>query len=600
MGFCGGNSGDPIFTETFDTGTTNSSLPAGTTTYSFATGAPQDGSYTVSNNSNWNGWFDHQDHTIGDTDGKMLVVNASFTAGEFYRTTINGLCENTSYEFSSWLINILPASGCGGSGIPINVQFEIWDNTDTNLLASGDTGDINGTSTPTWEQYALVFQTLPAQTSVILKMINNGIGGCGNDLAIDDIVFRSCGDTVAIEDASSNTNVAVCPNQLPYSAQLTAVPDFTIFSTHFYQWQDSLDGINWTDIAGANNQNYTTPSLNTTTFYRVKIAEAIINLLNDSCNSASQVFEVSMIPTPAPPVIVEGDVRVCVNENEPLVVSVPNDVLVNWYDAPVGGNLLLSNSAFYVTGVSGVYYAEAESINGGCVSATRTAAEINHYELPQVQDETLEFCENTNITLHANSNIPTTTYLWNTGETTEQITVDTAGIYTVEVTNVVCTATKTIEVTQIDLPIIDAIESDGNDIVITTTNSGDFLYSLDGNIFQPSNTFINMDGGLYTIYVKESNCSEIVTAPYLHFYIPKYFTPNNDGENDSFDLKGIEFFSSSFVSIFNRYGKLLKSSRNSEFSWNGTFNNTLLPTDDYWYIVVIDGQKFTGHVTLKR
>ncbi len=121
----------------------------------------------------------------------MLIVNASFTAGEFYRITINGLCENTSYEFSSWMINLLPTAGCGGAGIPINVKFEIWDNTDTNILASGNTGNINGSSSPDWQQYALVFQTAPGQTSAILKMTNNGVGGCGNDLAIDDIVFKS-------------------------------------------------------------------------------------------------------------------------------------------------------------------------------------------------------------------------------------------------------------------------------------------------------------------------------------------------------------------------------------------------------------------------
>ena len=49
LGFCGGNSGDPIFEETFGTGTVNGpQLPAGTTTYNFTTGAPDDGDYTIS------------------------------------------------------------------------------------------------------------------------------------------------------------------------------------------------------------------------------------------------------------------------------------------------------------------------------------------------------------------------------------------------------------------------------------------------------------------------------------------------------------------------------------------------------------------------
>ena len=70
--------------------------------------------------------------------------------------------------------------------------------------------------------------------------------------------------------------------------------------------------------------------------------------------------------------------------------------------------------------------------------------------------------------------------------------------------------------------------------------------------------------------------------------------------NDIFVLKGIEFFSSSEVSIFNRQGKLLKYSRNNPFSWNGTFKNNKLPTDDYWYAIIIDGHNFSGSFTLKR
>ena len=565
---------------------------------------PSDGFYTVSSHANFFDWHVISDHTPNDTNGKMLVVNADFTAGEFYQTTINGLCENTTYEFSSWMINLLPSTTqCANGGIPINVRFEIWDNTDTNLLARGDTGNINGTLNPNWQQYALVFQTLPAQTSVILKMLNNGNGGCGNDLAIDDIVFKSCGDTVTIEDASNNTNIFLCENQLPFSTQLTAIPDFTIFSSHFYQWQESADGVNWVDIVGENNQSYTTSSLNTTTFYRVKIAEDAINLSNDSCNSSSEIFEIKAVSFPNAP-ISNGNLMVCENDNTPLSVNVPNNVIVNWYDAAVGGNLLQANSTIYnPNGVSGMYYAEAETILGGCLSTTRTALEINYLEVPNVTDQTLEFCENTTITLSANPTNPSivTSYLWSNGETTEQIDVSSAGTYSVQVNNGNCSVTKTIQLNQIDNPVIERVISDGNEIVVNaTSNTGNLLYSLNGNIFQTTNTFFNVDGGLYTVYVKDRDCSYIATQTYLHFYIPKFFTPNNDGENDAFDLKGIEHFSTSFVSIFDRYGKLLKSSRNSPFSWSGTFNNQQLPTDDYWYIVVIDGQKITGHVTLKR
>ena len=213
------------------------------------------------------------------------------------------------------------------------------------------------------------------QTSVILKMRNNGAGGCGNDLAIDDIVFKSCGDTIEIEDTLSANGINVCQDQLPFSTELTVVPDFSVFSTHFYQWQESDDDIIWTDIPGEIGATYTTPPLLTDKYYRVKVAEDVVNVNNSSCNSLSEVFEFKVISPPNPPVS-NGDLSVCEGDTTPLSVTVPNNVFVNWYDAPAGGNLLLTNSETYSPGISGMYYAEAVTSQGNCISSTRNT--FNH------------------------------------------------------------------------------------------------------------------------------------------------------------------------------------------------------------------------------
>ena len=284
LGFCAGNSGDPIFIEDFGTGVGNSMLPDGTTTYIYTDAFPDDGFYTVASGSFGNpfAWYEVEDHTPNDTDGKFLIVNAGFTPGEFYRTTVSGLCETTTYEFSAWLFNFLDVtSSCTNTNteIPVNVSFQIWDSTDSNLLAGGNTGDIFATAEPTWGEYGLVFQTLANQDAVILKMTNNGQGGCGNDLAIDDIEFKACGDIVTVTDASNNAVASICDSDTPFLATLTATPDFSVFSSHSYQWQDSLDGNTWADIIGETNQTIDI-SASTTTFYRTKVAEVAVNTSN--------------------------------------------------------------------------------------------------------------------------------------------------------------------------------------------------------------------------------------------------------------------------------------------------------------------------------
>lgn len=309
LGFCTGNSGDPIFTEDFGSGYEDVRIPSGSTTYKFTKGMPKDGGYKVSNNTKRKQWFAIKDHTSADGKGRALIVNASNVPGEFFKIPVSNLCENTTYEFSSWLINLMPAyyklGNSGKKGKPINVTFEIWDSTGRSMIKSGNTGNIHGSNSPNWKQYGLVFQTKPGQTSVILKMRNNGSGGFGNDLAIDDIMFRTCGDKVLIVDELKKSSASIYLNELPYSTILTAKPDFSVFSTHFYQWQKSNNRLDWVNIKGEKSSSISVKNIKSTSYYRALVAEDAINLLNASCNSSSQIYKVNILTTSSPKKVVK-------------------------------------------------------------------------------------------------------------------------------------------------------------------------------------------------------------------------------------------------------------------------------------------------------
>ena len=601
LGFCSGNSGDIIFSETFGAGTNDIALPPGTTTYIYNPSFPIDGQYLVSNNSEFFGWHTNVDHT-GDENGRYFTINAddSTNGGEFFTTKINGLCQNTSYEFSAWLLNILPPSPhCPNGGIPINVKFQILDSTDGTVLAEGDTGAIPGTQIPNWEQYGLLFTTKPSETSVILKMLNNGIGGCGNDLAIDDIVFKSCGDLISLTDHFGENILAQCEDEgVILSTTITATPDFSIYSSHAYQWQESADAITWIDIVGETSNTYTTPTLIDSRYFRVKVAEDPINVSNDLCNVISEVFSALIIPIAAAPQST-GDLIVCANEPLPLRVTTPENQVVNWYDAPSGGNLLLAHSNVFTPTSSGTYYAAASSELTDCFSASRTAVTYTMNELPAVYDEQIIMCEN--VPLFVSAGVSKVSYLWNTGEITSEIEINQPGIYTMTATNQNgCSSVKTIMVDQIDQPIIESIRSTNEDIIVRTVNNGDFEYAIDGGSFQFSPVFEIQRGGKYTISVRGKTNCPAVSQEFLHFVIPKYFSPNGDAINDTFELQGLEFFSDVEVQIFNRYGNLMAQSVSSSFSWDGTFNGTRLPSSDYWYAIRVDGQLFKGHFALRR
>ena len=85
--------------------------------------------------------------------------------------------------------------------------------------------------------------------------------------------------------------------------------------------------------------------------------------------------------------------------------------------------------------------------------------------------------------------------------------------------------------------------------------------------------------------------------------VPKYFTPNGDGYNDFWNVKGInnEFNPNTIIYIFDRYGKLIKQVLATGQGWDGTFAGQPMPSDDYWYTVKLqDGREIKGHFSLKR
>lgn len=86
-------------------------------------------------------------------------------------------------------------------------------------------------------------------------------------------------------------------------------------------------------------------------------------------------------------------------------------------------------------------------------------------------------------------------------------------------------------------------------------------------------------------------------------YIPTAFTPNNDGSNDSWDIKRLDLHPNCSVKIYTREGQELFSSVGYKEPWNGMYKNTLLPVDKYKYEIKLDTskeEKIEGFVSIFR
>ena len=138
-------------------------------------------------------------------------------------------------------------------------------------------------------------------------------------------------------------------------------------------------------------------------------------------------------------------------------------------------------------------------------------------------------------------------------------------------------------------------DSENNYIKINTFNLGlgDYQFRLldtNNNIVQDYKEdpyFDNLSGGIYTLELNDINNCGSVKFEIALISFPKYFTPNGDGKNDFWQIKGIDksFYKSGQINIFDRFGKLIKNFTINDLGWDGTYNGKTLPSNDYWFSV---------------
>jgi gliding motility-associated-like protein len=201
---------------------------------------------------------------------------------------------------------------------------------------------------------------------------------------------------------------------------------------------------------------------------------------------------------------------------------------------------------------------------------------------------------------------------------TDNIDITTGGKYFVTATSTngtMCSRTEMIEVNESNIAtlqnsfvtIIDESNNLGSqnnlsisiDVINNNLGPGDYQFAIintDTNErfpfagFQDEPLFENLEGGIYQIIVNDKNgCVPDATLLVSVIQFPKFFTPNGDGENDTWVVKGANrtFYPNASINIFNRYGKLVAQVPIESQGWNGTYNGTLLPSDDYWYNVTL-------------
>lgn len=445
-------------------------------------------------------WYD------APTDGSLVGTGTSYTTPSisvsttYYVEATNGTCTSTRTAVTA-TVNPTPS-------ITATTAGSRCDTGTVTLLAAATSGTLNWYGLPSGGSLlgagtTFITPTISATTTYYVEAIN---GSC-----------NSARTAVVATVNSSPTITATVP------ASICSGDSFTISATA------SAGTLSWYNLPTggtllATGSNYSLGSLGVTTTYYVQAT-------NGSCSSARTAVEVTVtnrpVNTSATPATRCG--------NGTLVLAATfSSGTVNWYDAPVLGNLVGTGSTFVtpVLSATTTYYAEAT--NGSCTTFTRTAVVATVTQMPAITSTTpASRCGAGNITLQATAasgtirwyDLPSGGTLLATGGTLNLIGLAATTTYYVEVTEGSCTSLRTAVTATINpVPSVTATTpasrcDSGTLTLLATVSSGGTLNWYDaptlGNLVGTGSSFTTPSIGVSTTYYVEATaggCSSPRTA----------------------------------------------------------------------------------------
>ncbi|HVX49403.1 MAG TPA: gliding motility-associated C-terminal domain-containing protein [Chitinophagaceae bacterium] len=623
---CQGSLGDPVVKVTFGAGVNpGPALQANSTRYQYvATDCPNDGFYTIRSKTNdcfgdtWN--FLDNDHT-GDANGYFMLVNASIEPSDFYVTTVKGLCPGTTYEFAAWVTNMLRSYACGGAGIKPNITFTI-ESPRGDILGKYETGDIEpaktGSGAGVWKQYGLYFTTPTGTPDVVVRMRNNAPGGCGNDLALDDITFRPCGPKLeaSIVNLPADTADACFGQDNAYTLSINMSAGF---NSPVYQWQTSTDGgVTWNDIANAQSLVYNKPQTPAVGqyLYRMSAAENG-NMGNGACRINSGIVAVNV--NPLPQINVSKQYSLCTNDT--LILAASGGATYNW----LGPNSFSSADSVITVlnppaSYSGNYYVQA--VSGKDCSSYDTIAVTVFQAAVATAGNDVSICEGSSTQLTGGGGL---TYSWSpaTGLSSPAIYNPVASpsdstLYILTVTDANnCVVKDSVAVNVLKKPRANAgtdkIILEGETVKLDGSAAGTNVvyawrppYNLDNeSSLQPLASPLH--DTTYTLTVTSlAGCGiatdDVFVRVLEKLQVPNAFSPNGDGINDTWNIQKLITYPEADIYVFNRFGQVVYHSRGYSKPWDGTFKGALLPFGTYYYMIDLKNglPKLSGWLQILR
>ncbi len=475
------------------------------------------------------------------------------------------------------------------------------------------------------------YQNAPGRSQSIYVRLENIITGCFNSSAVFDLnveeiplvnnpmVYDLCDDNVLDGNTIFDLNSRV--NEITGGA--------TNVTTYFYSSQADA-----TARTNEINGLFTNTSNPQTIF-------VIIENNNTGCtNSTTLELEVRDAPiantAPALTVCDENNTGDFLEVfdltiNEATILNGQTGINVTYHssqqDADSDVNPINNTTSFENNTTPQTLYVRLEN-STGCFDTTTFDLVVNEIAVPQLFDLYYLCLNNDGSVLTVADSPPTLDtgvdstsldFTWEldgviiNGETNANLTATQVGMYTITVTDPAtgCSNSQTTEVRQLGPPdrfgaeVVTKYFEERHRIEAFAEGPADqYIFRLDDGPWQFNGDFNNVTPGPHIIVIQDAEGCAMVEIPLNVIGYPLFFTPNNDGFHDTWNIIGVNNDPSTIIYIFDRFGKLLKQINPSGAGWDGTYNGQPLPSSDYWFKVeYIENnvpKSFGGHFALKR
>jgi gliding motility-associated-like protein len=287
----------------------------------------------------------------------------------------------------------------------------------------------------------------------------------------------------------------------------------------------------------------------------VKNAGSYVVTVTSSGGCTGQSGPVAVTLKPIPPNVQASNDTVCPSDQGQIIAVPQAGVTYYWYNQPTGGTLLYTGTNYTSPPVSQTtpYFIELHGSNG-CINHNRAAVYVIVDHPPSVafQVSLPAIVANGIQVYFYNSTTGGIQYEWNFGD-----------------------------------PF-----STGN---TSTLENPTHIYSETGD-YNVTLVAKNQNGCADSIY------RTIHVEHNVSIFIPTTFTPNNDGNNDIFRVRGSNIKRVS-INIFNQWGQLIY--QNEENKWDGTSNGDIVQNGTYAYVINVayineTTEKFKGQITVIR